>query len=341
MITLGIETSCDETGVAVVKDNRILSNVVASSMHLHKRYGGVVPEIATRYHVEVINYCLKDALKKANASLKDIDLISVTQGPGLIGALLIGICFAKALGFSLGVPVIGANHIIAHLWANFLTADKPATPYIGLAVSGGHTSLILVRGPGSYSVLGQTLDDAAGEAFDKVAKILNLGYPGGPAIEKSAKRKTRNIKRLKFSLPSCGDSSLDFSFSGIKTAVLYHVKNNGGVEKLDKGQIAEIARAFQETVCDALVNRAISACKSKKIKRLVVGGGVSANTRLREKLDAAASSNGIKIFIPPPGLCVDNAAMTAVLGAALFRKGMRSDEYMSGFANFDMSPAAS
>lgn len=335
MITVGIETSCDETAVAILKDDKVLSNVVASSMHLHRRYGGVVPEIATRYHVEIISYCMKEALSEAKIKTDKIDLISVTQGPGLIGALMIGISFAKALGFSLDVPVVGINHVIAHLWANFLQKEKPAFPFIGLVVSGGHSSLLLVNGVNDYSVLGQTQDDAAGEAFDKVAKILNLGYPGGPAIEKCARR-AAGTDRIKFPAPFLGDGSLDFSFSGIKTAVLYYVKDRGGIDKLSKDEISGIASGFQEAACDALTDNAIRACKSKGIKDLAIGGGVSANSRLREKLASAAGSNGIKIFIPPLKLCVDNAAMAALLGLALFKKGVRPDEYMSGFTNFDM-----
>jgi len=334
MITLGIETSCDETAVAVLKDKKILSNVVASSMHLHKRYGGVVPEIATRYHVEVINHCLNEALKEAGIGFKKIDLISVTQGPGLIGALLIGISFAKALSFSLGVPLVGTNHVIAHLWANFLEGRKLDFPFIGLAVSGGHTSIILVKGVNDYSVLGQTQDDAVGEAFDKVAKILNLGYPGGPAIEKCAKE-TPLSERVRFQAPSAPDGLYDFSFSGIKTAVLYYVKDRGGVEHLSKKEVSKIASGFQEAACNAVEDNAIRACMSKGIKVMAVGGGVSANSRLREKLYTAARSNGIKVFIPQLKLCLDNAAMTAVLGAALFKKGVKADEYISGFANFN------
>ena len=334
MITLGIETSCDETAVAVLKDRKILSNVVASSMHLHERYGGIVPEIATRYHVEVINHCLKEALREAGIDFKKIDLISVTQGPGLIGALLIGISFAKALSFSLGVPLIGTNHIIAHLWANFLEDNKPIFPFMGLAVSGGHTSIILVNGVNDYDVLGQTQDDAVGEAFDKVAKILNLGYPGGPAIEKCAGQAGLQ-ERVKFQAPSAPGGLYDFSFSGIKTAVLYYVKSRGGVERLSARETSNIASGFQEAVCEVVVDNTIRACRSKGIKVMAVGGGVSANSRLRGKLSEAARANGIKVFIPPLKLCLDNAAMTAVLGAALFKKGVKSDEYISGFTNFN------
>lgn len=334
MITLGIETSCDETAVAVLKDRRILSNVVSSSIHLHKKYGGVVPEIATRYHVEVISHCLKEAQKKSRVGLKDIDLVSVTQGPGLIGAVLIGISFAKALGYSLDVPVIGTNHVIAHLWANFLAEDTPRFPFVGLVISGGHTSLLLVRGVNKYRLLGQTRDDAAGEAFDKVAKILNLGYPGGPAVEKRAK-KAGISKRVGFPLRSTLDASFDFSFSGIKTAVLYHVRAKGGAENLPKEEISGIAYGFQEAVCDALVKKTMLACRAERIKTLAIGGGVSANLRLREKLKEAASLNGMNFFVPPLNLCLDNAAMTAILGYSLFKKGIRSDEYMSGFANFE------
>ncbi|MDD5448976.1 MAG: tRNA (adenosine(37)-N6)-threonylcarbamoyltransferase complex transferase subunit TsaD [Candidatus Omnitrophica bacterium] len=335
MITLGIETSCDETAIAIIKDRRILSSVVSSSMHLHRRYGGVVPEIATRYHVEVINYCLKEALKESRLDLKGIDLISVTQGPGLIGALLIGISYAKALSFSLNCPVIGVNHVIAHLWANYLTDSRPPLPFIGLVISGGHTSLFEVKAPDKYRLLGQTQDDAAGEAFDKVAKILGLGYPGGPIIEKSAAQWDFSDWPV-FSIPSAMDGRLlDFSFSGIKTAVLYHVRAKGGPEKLKKKQISGIARGFQEAVCDALTAKAVSACSAAGIKNLAIGGGVSANMTLRRKLAGAARLNGLKLFIPSPALCLDNGAGPAILGNSLFKKGIRSSEYMSGFADFE------
>lgn len=332
MITLGIETSCDETAVAVLKDRQILSNIVSSSMHLHSKYGGIVPEIATRHHVEVINYCLREAISQAGVKLNAIDLVSVTEGPGLIGAILIGVSFAKALAYSLEVPLVGTNHVIAHLWANFLTPQKPRLPFVGLVVSGGHTSLFLVNAADRYSLLGQTQDDAAGEAFDKVAKVLGLGYPGGPAIEKISKSADLS-KMVKFEIPSSKDNSLDFSFSGIKTAVLYYVKKSGGPEKLKKDRIAAIAAGFQEAVCDALVRKAILACRVSGSKDLAIGGGVSANSRLRQKLSEAAVANGIKIFIPPLKLCLDNAAMTAMLGALLFKKGIRSDLFISGFSN--------
>ncbi len=334
LVSLGIETSCDETAVAIVRGNKMLSNVVASSMHLHKRYGGVVPEIAARYHVEVIDYCFKEALAGPGLDMRAIDIISVTNGPGLIGALLIGISFAKALGYCLDKPVIGVNHVMAHLWANFLFEDRPRLPFIGLAVSGGHTSIIEVRAADKFRLLGQTQDDAAGEAFDKVAKILGLSYPGGPAIDRAAAGH-KGRAPIKFTVESGENNSLDFSFSGIKTAVLYHVKKAGGADKLTKADIAAIARGFQEAVCDVIVKKTVLACRKRNIKNLAIGGGVSANSHLRKRLSGEALHNGIKLFIPPLELCLDNAAMTAVLGAELYKKGVRSDALLSGFTNFN------
>jgi len=334
MLTLGIETSCDETALAVLSGKRVLSNVIASSMHLHKKYGGIVPELATRHHVEVISYCYKQALKEAKIKQGDLDLISVTEGPGLIGALMVGIAFAKALSLSLNIPLIGTNHVIAHLWSGFLINKTLKFPFLGLVVSGGHTGIILVKGVNRYQLLGQTQDDAAGEAFDKVAKILKLGYPGGPIIEEKANGIERE-KRVKFTIPSSFSTDFDFSFSGIKTAVLYYVNKKGGPDNIVPKEVSSIASGFQEAVCDCLARKSIAACTKKGIERLVIGGGVTANNRLRERLEEEASARGIKVFMPPIKLCLDNAAMVASVGADLFKKGIRSNEHISGYANFN------
>ncbi len=340
MYTLGIETSCDETAVAVAKDNKILADSVSSSVHLHKDFGGVVPEIASRHHVEYINLVLKDALSKAGVGLDKIDLIAVTERPGLIGALLVGAAMAKALSLAKGIPAIGVDHIHAHLYAVFmeggLSRKKIAYPFIGLVVSGGHTSLYAVGGVGKYRLLGRTFDDAAGEAFDKVAKLLNLGYPGGPAIEKRAGM-GRVDKRLFPGNRSSG--TLDFSFSGIKTSVLYHIRDRlkerglpggdtnkaGGIarsaRKLGRREISDIAASFQDSVTETLTEKSVLACMREGVRRLVLGGGVSANTQLRDKLTRRCAENGIRLYLPPKRLCLDNAAMVAGLGAAIYKKG--------------------
>ncbi|UCB57517.1 MAG: tRNA (adenosine(37)-N6)-threonylcarbamoyltransferase complex transferase subunit TsaD [Candidatus Omnitrophota bacterium] len=321
MLVLGIETSCDETAVSLVENGRkILSNEVASSLHLHKKYGGVVPEIATRHHVELINYVLARALDKAKVKLSDIDLISVVYGPGLVGALLIGVSLAKALSLSLNVPLVGINHLQAHLYAG-LMQNSLRFPFVGLVVSGGHTTLFYVKDFLKWKILGSTLDDAAGEAFDKAAKILNLGYPGGPIIEKKAKGGCRD--RIKFSRAYLGKESLDFSFSGLKTALLYYVKDKT-IKKTGR-EIADIAASFQEAAVDMLREKALRACLFKRVKSFVVGGGVIMNRRLREALEETLMSRGIAVHFPQSPLCQDNAAMVAGLGYQLYRRGIISN----------------
>lgn len=324
MLTLGIETSCDETAVSVVKDaSAILSNVVSSSVHLHREFGGIVPEIASRCHVEFIGYVLKKALREAAVKDSDIDLIAVTQGPGLVGALLVGISFAKALSLAWDIPFVGVNHIQAHIYATTMKS-KPRFPFIGLVISGGHTNIFFVRDFDRLRLLGKTRDDAAGEAFDKVAKMLKLGYPGGPAIERLAKK--GNIKNITFPRADLGDN-LDFSFSGLKTAVLYHRKKN------PRAKTADVAASFQETAVDMVVDKVILASRNNRLKRIVVGGGVSKNKRLRNKLKKEATRCGIKVFFPQDALCLDNAAMIAGLGYQLSRRGVRSDLTLAAVPN--------
>jgi N6-L-threonylcarbamoyladenine synthase len=311
MYVLGIETSCDETSAAVVKDGRnILSCVVSSSLKFHQKYGGVVPEIASRMQLETITAVTDCALKEAKIKLKKIGLVSVTSEPGLLGSLLVGISFAKALALSFNIPLLEVNHIYSHIYAAFLEERNLELPLVALVVSGGHTSLFYVKDFNQISLLGSTLDDACGEAFDKVAKILGLGYPGGPEIEKLAQ--SGNSKRIKF---SCSDTKkpLDFSFSGIKTAVLYSV--NG--KRLTVNEKKDIAASFQESVINTLIKKSLLACKLKKTNRLVIGGGVAANSRLREKFYAYCSKEGLKCFFPSKELCLDNAAMVAGLGYQL------------------------
>jgi len=315
MIILGIETSCDETSAALVKNGSyVLSNIVASSLKLHRKYGGVIPEIASRAQLEYIQPVVSTALKEAKIKIKDIDLIAVTKGPGLGGSLLIGLSFAKALSFAIKKPFIGIDHIQAHLYAPALS-QKIKPPFVGLVVSGGHTSLFFVKNFLSFKLLGHTVDDAIGEAFDKVAKIMGLAYPGGPLVEKLARR-CKNSK-IRF---TCGrlDRKLDFSFSGIKTAVLYRVNSlNGKISFRDK---TGIAHAFQEAVFDDVVKKSLLACESKKTKRLVIGGGVASNMRFRQKLMQAALKNRIKIYFPEHNYCLDNAAMIAGLAYHLYKK---------------------
>ena len=309
---LGIETSCDETAVAVVRNGRdILSNVVSSSLKEHAKYGGIIPEIASRRQMELIHRVTQSALNKAQITLNDIDALAVTVKPGLIGSLLVGISFARALAFAAKKPLLEIDHVKAHLYANFVSEKTPhlmpKLPAVGLVVSGGHSSLYYLRNFNSCTLIGQTRDDAAGEAFDKVAKILNLGYPGGPAIDKIAGKTPSTSIRFK-----CADlpKTFDFSFSGIKTAVLYFYRD----PKNKNVPAGEIAKAFQDSVVSTLAEKSIAACVKKKAKTLLVGGGVAANSALRERLAEKAKEEGIQVFFPPIQLCIDNAAMIAGLG---------------------------
>ncbi|MFA5114682.1 MAG: tRNA (adenosine(37)-N6)-threonylcarbamoyltransferase complex transferase subunit TsaD [Candidatus Omnitrophota bacterium] len=323
MHVLGIETSCDETSAAIVRGGRkVLSNVVSSSLSLHCRYGGVIPEIASRMQLETIAAVTEAAFKKAAVGLNDIDAISVTSGPGLLGSLLVGISFSRALGLSAAIPVLEVNHLMSHIYAVFLNSSKvPALPFVALVVSGGHTSLFHVTGFGAAEELGHTRDDACGEAFDKVAKLLGLAYPGGPLIEKIASK--GDCRRIKF---NCSDTRqpLDFSFSGIKTAVMYLVRKKKELAPKEK---RDIAASFQEAVFGVLVDKAISACRMQGAKNLVVAGGVAANSRLREKFIFSCRQAGVGCYFPAPSLCTDNAAMVAGLGCRIFKEGGKGAVY--------------
>jgi N6-L-threonylcarbamoyladenine synthase len=322
-IVLGIESSCDETGIGIVRGNQLLANVISSSMEQHAIFGGVVPEVAARAHLEALTPVLDEALNKANIALDDIDAIAVTNGPGLAGALMVGISAAKALSVATGKPIYAVNHLVGHVAADILANGEVATPTIALLVSGGHTSLLLVRDLlNDVQLLGETIDDAAGEAFDKVARVLGLPYPGGPQIDRVAK--DGNPSAIRFprglSLPKdMAEHRYDFSFSGLKTAVARHV------EVLeDKGEevnLADVAASFREAVVDVLVSKAINACKEHKVPRLLLGGGVTANARLREVASKRCLEEGIELRIPPFDLCTDNGAMIAVLGAQLIMSG--------------------
>lgn len=319
MIVLGIESSCDETGVAIVKDGKtILSNVVATSLKMHSRHGGVIPEIASRMQLESIAGVYTEALNKAKIKPEEIDLISVTNSPGLPGSLLVGISFAKALALNLNKPILGVNHIHSHIYANLLCHPKIAMPAVALIVSGGHTTLFYIKNFNNLQILGETRDDACGEAFDKVAKIMHLGYPGGPLIEKLAKGGDKN--KIKFAC-SGTDHELDFSFSGIKTAVLYYLKNKKINLKLKK----DLAASFQESALNTLIKKSILACKRKNIKNFLIGGGVVANGSLRQKFNDECDRHKIKCFFPAINLCMDNAAMVAGFAAYLYKKGNRSN----------------
>lgn len=331
MITLGIETSCDETSIGLLKDeNKILSNIVSSQIEVHKIFGGVVPEIASRIHVETINKLLDIALDKANINFKDINLISVTYGPGLVGALWVGIMLAKTLSLALDKPLIGVNHLEGHIFSNFLREDPPNFPFIALIISGGHTEYILVEDVGKYKLLGQTLDDAAGEAFDKVARILGLPYPGGPEIDRISK-----MGKPIFNFPKIRcERELDISFSGIKTAVLYLVNDL----KREKSElpIADIAASFQKRVVEELLERAFLALKKFNIKTLVVSGGVAANSLIQERFKEEAMKENIKLYIPPKELCTDNGAMIACAGFYLYNKGFISDFSLSAIPDLSL-----
>ncbi|MDO8488790.1 MAG: tRNA (adenosine(37)-N6)-threonylcarbamoyltransferase complex transferase subunit TsaD [Candidatus Omnitrophota bacterium] len=319
MIVLGVESSCDETSVALVKDGKdILSNVVASSLKFHSKHGGVVPEIASRMQLESISGVFLEAIKIAGIKTEDIDLVSVTSGPGLPGSLLVGISFAKALALSLNKPIFGVNHIHSHIYANLLCHKDIKLPCIALIVSGGHTTLFYIKDFSEIKTIGQTLDDACGEAFDKVAKIMGMDYPGGPEIEKFSK----GADKHKFKFACCGtDDEFNFSFSGIKTALLYSFKNKKISAKLKK----DMAASFQESIIKALVKKSISACKHYGVRNLLIGGGVIANCSLRQRFSETAQENGLNCFFPDTFLCMDNAAMVAGLANYLYKQGKRSN----------------
>ena len=309
MLVLGIETSCDETAAAVVQDGRIIrSSVVSSQVDLHAQYGGVVPEVASRAHVDLIVPVIADALGEAGVELGDIDVVAATHGPGLAGALLVGGSAAKALALVAGIPYVGVNHLEAHLYAGWLEHPDMTTPLAVLLVSGGHTMLVAVDGPGEYEVLGQTVDDAAGEAFDKVARFLGLGYPGGPVIDRLAR--TGDARAIRF--PRAMPGELDCSFSGLKTAVVQHVRAHPDVV------VADVAASFQEAVVDQLVEKLALAADAAEATTLVLGGGVAANSRLRARTAALAEATGRAAFLPPLALCTDNAAMIAATAAVRF-----------------------
>ena len=315
---MGIETSCDETAIAILADGRqVLSNVISSQIDIFKNYGGVVPEIASRHHLENINGVLDQSLEEAGVTLDDIDLIGVTHGPGLVGALLMGVSTAKALAFAKDLPLVGVHHLMSHISANFIEYPQLEPPFMALITSGGHTEIVKVSEYNKCEILGGTRDDAVGEAYDKVARVLGLGYPGGPKIDKIAKE--GNPEAIHFKRVYLEKDSYDFSFSGLKTAVLNYINT----EKQAGREInrADVAASFQEAVMDVITEKAVDAVKASGMDKLAMAGGVAANSRLREKLGALCEKEGIQLYRPHPALCTDNGAMVACAAYYKYKNG--------------------
>ncbi|MGE1118346.1 tRNA (adenosine(37)-N6)-threonylcarbamoyltransferase complex transferase subunit TsaD [Bacillus altitudinis] len=323
---LGIETSCDETAASIVKNGKeIVANVVASQIESHKRFGGVVPEIASRHHVEQMTIVLKEVMTQANMTFQDLDAIAVTEGPGLVGALLIGVNAAKALSFAQQIPLVGVHHIAGHIYANQLVGEL-VFPCLALVVSGGHTELVLMKEHGSFEVIGETLDDAAGEAYDKVARTMGLPYPGGPHIDRLAHEGEPTIKLPRAWLE---EGSYHFSFSGLKSAVINTLHNAS--QKGETIAPEDLAASFQESVIEVLVGKTLKAAEAYGVKQVVLAGGVAANKGLREALTSAfVKLPEVNVMIPPLSLCTDNAAMIAAAGTIAFEKGIRGDMAMNG-----------
>ncbi len=330
---LGIESSCDETAAAVVKNGReVLSNIISSQIDTHKLYGGVVPEIASRKHIEVVNQVIDEALETAGKTFEDIDAVAVTYGPGLVGALLVGVSAAKAISWALDKPLVGVHHIEGHISANYIEDKSLEPPFICLVVSGGHTHLVKVTDYGKYEIVGRTRDDAAGEAFDKVARVIELGYPGGPKIDKLAKEGNPNA--IQFPKAKVNGSDLDFSFSGVKTAVLNYV--NGCQMKGEEYNKADIAASFQRAVTDVLVEHTMAAAKQSGMKKVALAGGVASNSALRDAMKNAADNNGFELFYPKPVLCTDNAAMIACAGYYDYMSGARAGYDLNAVPNLKL-----
>ncbi|WP_195469646.1 tRNA (adenosine(37)-N6)-threonylcarbamoyltransferase complex transferase subunit TsaD [Clostridium sp. D43t1_170807_H7] len=331
---LAIESSCDETSAAVVVNGReVLSNVIASQIDTHKKYGGVVPEVASRMHIEAISGVVEEALEEANITLDKIDAIGVTYGPGLVGALLVGLQFAKGLSFATKKPLIGVNHIEGHICANYIQHKELKPPFVSLVVSGGHTFIVHVKNYGEYEVIGQTRDDAAGEAYDKVARALGLGYPGGPKIDKLAKE--GNPRAIVFPKANFHEETLDFSFSGVKSAVLNYL-NKCKMQNIEVNK-ADVAASFQYAVIDVLKENVLSTCKKRNVKTIAIAGGVASNSSLRETLIKEASKRGIEVLFPAPILCTDNAAMIGSAAYFNFINGKISDLNLNAKPNLKLN----
>lgn len=330
---LAIESSCDETAAAIVVNGRdVRSNIISSQIALHTLYGGVVPEIASRKHVENINYVIQEALDTAQMTLDDMDAIAVTYGPGLVGALLVGVAEAKAISYAKHLPLIGVHHIEGHISANYIENKDLEPPYICLVVSGGHSHLVKVLDYGEYQVLGRTRDDAAGEAFDKVARAIGLGYPGGPKIDKAAKE--GNPQAISFPRTSIADHPYDFSFSGLKSAVLNYL--NQCEMKGESYNQADVAASFQQAVVDVLTDHAMMAMQESGMKKLAIAGGVASNTALRKAMQEKCAANGITFYSPSPILCTDNAAMIGAAGYYEYLKGVRSGLDLNAVPNLKL-----
>lgn len=327
---LGIETSCDETSAAVIKNGReILSNVIASQIDWHQKFGGVVPEIASRKHLELINPVLKEAIEKAEIGWSDLNGIAVTYGPGLVGGLLVGLSAAKALALALQIPLIPVNHLAGHIYANFLTGVEIEPPLVCLTVSGGHTDLLYFSDLGDYEVMGRTRDDAAGEAFDKIARVLQLGYPGGPKIERVARE--GNEFAIPLPRPLLDQPHYDFSFSGLKTAVLNYL--NQQQQKGEEISVPDVAASFQRAVIDILTARIVKAVQEKQVKNVILSGGVAANGRFREMVKAALDPMRVGLYFPPPILCTDNGAMIGAVGYYLLQRGVKAEMDLNAVPN--------
>lgn len=316
---LGIETSCDETAASVTKNGReVLSNVVYSQIPLHTIYGGVVPEIASRKHIDKIIYVIDQALKEANIKKEQLDAVAVTYNPGLVGALLVGVSVAKAFAYSIKKPLVPVNHIQGHIAANYIAFPSLEPPFVSLVASGGHSHILHIKDYHSFDIIGATTDDAAGEAFDKAARVLGLGYPGGPKLNKLAEE--GNPEAIRFPRPHNG---YDFSFSGLKTAVINYVHT--AEQKGEEINKADVAASFQQAVCDVLVNNTVAAAKELGTKKIAIAGGVAANTLLREQMENEGKKNGIEFYCPPINLCTDNAAMISCAGYLNFEAGIRGE----------------
>lgn len=329
MLVLGIESSCDETAAAVVRNGSfLLSSVIASQIDIHSKYGGIVPEIASRKHIEAIIPVILQALDDANVSLDEIEGIAVTKGPGLVGSLLVGVSVAKSIAFAKNLPFVGVNHLEGHIASIFLNDRKPVFPFVALVVSGGHTNIYYVKDFNNFTTLGQTKDDAAGEALDKAAKLLNIGYPGGVVIDGLSRG--GNAEFIKF--PRAIKNSPDFSFSGVKTSLLNYIRKRK--TPITEDDLPDIVASYQEAIVDVLVEKTLKAAQSRSVSRVVVVGGVAANSRLRERFYEEATVEDIEIFIPPQVLCTDNAAMIAVVGDNLLNAGKRDSLNMNVISRY-------
>ena len=333
ILILGLESSCDETAAAVIKNGRtVLSNVISSQIDIHKEYGGVVPEIASRKHIERINTVIEEALKEAGVGLKDLDAIGVTYGPGLVGALLVGVAESKAICFAADIPLVGVHHIEGHVSANYIENKDLEPPFLCLIVSGGHTHLVVVKDYGEFEILGRTRDDAAGEAFDKVARAIGLGYPGGPKIDKLSKE--GNPDAITFPKTKIEDAPYDFSFSGLKSAVLNYI--NKAKMMNEEFNPADLAASFQKNVVDTLTEKTIHAAKELHINKVAIAGGVASNSTLRNSMEEACRKEGLRFYHPSPIFCTDNGAMIGVAAYYEFIKGTRHGWDLNAVPNLQL-----